>query len=85
MPAAPGAVTVATGVPPTPAPMPFQAALHRCTACDDVIGIYEPMVVVDAGIARSTSFAADHGRAPSATAARYHESCYQAATGTPAA
>jgi len=31
----------------------------RCTACDDVIGVYEPLVHVSGGAALRTSLAAD--------------------------
>ncbi len=31
----------------------------RCKRCDDVIGVYEPMIVLDEGHARATARAAE--------------------------
>lgn len=51
------------------------SAFPRCTACDDVIGVYEPLVHVFGGAARRTSLTADphvcsNGRC-------YHLDCYE--------
>ena len=52
-----------------------------CDRCGDVIGAYEPMVVVVAGdLARRTSAVADPA-AVSAAAARYHDACFAAGAG----
>jgi hypothetical protein len=48
----------------------------RCTVCDDVIGIYEPLVHIDDGLPRPTSRAAE----PSVTRSKgqcYHLECYE--------
>ena len=45
--------------------------LPRCTVCDDVIGVYEPLVHLDRGLARRTSRVAE----PSVTQSGGH--CYQ--------
>jgi hypothetical protein len=49
----------------------------RCQHCDDVIGVYEPMVFVDEGGARVTSGAAEPGLG-AAPGARFHRSCFAA-------
>jgi hypothetical protein len=42
--------------------MPFRPGHPlRCHGCGDVIGVYEPMTIVDAGRARETSVAAEPG------------------------
>jgi hypothetical protein len=47
----------------------------RCHHCEDVIGVYEPMIVLADGQARSTSRAAepDHGEPVGEC---YHRACY---------
>jgi hypothetical protein len=45
----------------------------RCKHCGDVIGAYEPMVVIDAGRPRGTSRAAEDGALLEES---YHEACY---------
>jgi hypothetical protein len=52
----------------------------RCHQCDDVIGVYEPMVVLDNEQARLTSRAGEQGRGPP-VADCYHEACYSLAEG----
>ncbi len=47
----------------------------RCQHCKDVIGVYEPMIVVDHGRPRETSIAAD-GEARSTNGACYHRCCF---------
>jgi hypothetical protein len=47
----------------------------RCQRCEDVIGVYEPMIVVVDGQPRETSRAAD-GAAGAPTGACYHRSCF---------
>jgi hypothetical protein len=50
----------------------------RCTRCGDVIGVYEPMVVVrGADEARETSRAADPAL-PLVGAEHFHSECYAA-------
>jgi hypothetical protein len=46
-----------------------------CDHCGDVLGVYEPVVVVTAGRARETSLAADPAIG-TGVAARYHRDCY---------
>lgn len=47
----------------------------RCHHCDDVIGVYEPMVVLTDGQARNTSRAAEQDdREPVGEC--YHQACY---------
>lgn len=48
----------------------------RCAACDDVIGVYEPLVHVAGGYARSTSRAAEPD-VPCSEDECYHESCFE--------
>jgi hypothetical protein len=47
-----------------------------CQHCTQVIGVYEPMVVVDRGGARETSRAAEPG-VETAPGERYHLGCYR--------
>lgn len=47
----------------------------RCRHCDDVIGVYEPMIVLDDGRPRHTSRAAEQDDAALA-GERYHLVCY---------
>lgn len=48
----------------------------QCAACQDVIGVYEPLVHVFAGFAWRTSRAAEPGIA-TAPGMLYHLSCYE--------
>lgn len=50
-------------------------SLPRCDHCDDVIGVYEPMVVVKSDEVRVTSRAAEPAIVGE-SAERYHRSCY---------
>ena len=53
--------------------------MARCRHCGDVIGVYEPLVLVDEdGISRVGSCAAEPGLA-SEPGERYHHHCYMAA------
>jgi hypothetical protein len=52
----------------------------RCISCHDVIGVYEPMVVVDHAGVRRTSRAAEPG-GQQAGEARYHGACYERSGG----
>lgn len=45
-----------------------------CRFCGDVIGVYEPLIVLREGEARETSRAARHGRL---CGELYHRACYQ--------
>jgi hypothetical protein len=47
----------------------------RCRHCEDVVGVYEPMIVVHDGQPRETSRAAD-GAAPAPDGACYHRACF---------
>lgn len=47
----------------------------RCQHCDDVIGAYEPMIVVTNGEARHTSRAAEKDTA-APVGECYHHACY---------
>lgn len=47
----------------------------RCQRCGDVIGAYEPMIVLEDGDARETSKAADP-KAASERGEHYHRDCY---------
>ena len=64
-------------------PHPVRLSL-RCARCGDVIGAYEPMVVVDGDHARQTSAAADPGAVADA-AERYHDACFAVAVPGPQA
>jgi hypothetical protein len=52
-------------------------AVPRCWACDDVIGVYEPLVEVYNGLSRQTSRAAEPGSRFSSGRC-YHLACYRA-------
>lgn len=47
----------------------------RCQHCDDVIGVYEPLIVVASGEVRETSRAADP-ELDAEAGEHYHRSCY---------
>ena len=48
----------------------------RCAACNDVLGVYEPIMHVLGGYARLTSRAAEPG-VTSAEGPCYHAECYK--------
>jgi hypothetical protein len=52
----------------------------ECKHCRDVIGVYEPMVIVTEAQARTTSRAAEHGMGDW-PGDRYHCACYVKAHG----
>lgn len=54
---------------------PFMTQKIRCHHCDDVIGVYEPMIVVHSGEVRETSRAADPTLNTEA-GEHYHRRCY---------
>jgi hypothetical protein len=54
----------------------------RCTRCSDVLGVYEPVVVVDHRGWHYTSLAAEPFPARSGEA-RYHAACYEAIHAAP--
>jgi hypothetical protein len=54
-----------------------RAPRPRCRYCGDIIGVYEPMVVADAGRARLTSLAAEPDLP--AEARSFHRECHRAA------
>lgn len=47
----------------------------RCDHCDEVIGVYEPMVIVNSDEVRMTSRAAEPAIVAE-TGERYHRTCY---------
>ncbi len=49
----------------------------RCGHCLDVIGVYEPLIVCDDGVARETSRAVEPGL-PRTGADYYHRRCHAA-------
>jgi hypothetical protein len=51
------------------------SGIPRCQHCDDVIGVYEPMVVLHNGAARDTSRAAEQDHAP-LNGELFHAACY---------
>ena len=53
----------------------------RCARCGDVIGIYEPLVLLADGLARTTS-AASEPRVGEEPGEHFHRACYSA--GAPA-
>jgi hypothetical protein len=54
--------------------------LPRCALCSDVIGLYEPLVVVDAGGTRQSSLAAEPHLAHAHDQRHvYHDACHAAA------
>jgi hypothetical protein len=54
--------------------------LPRCVTCEDVIGVYEPLVHIDRGLARRTSRAAEPGVTDSSGQC-YHLDCYERLVG----
>ena len=48
----------------------------RCQQCSDVIGVYEPLVVVGAEGSRTTSLAAEPGQFPVGSAC-FHAACHE--------
>lgn len=48
----------------------------RCAHCGDVIGVYEPMMIVEDGPARRTSLAAEPSLASRADRS-FHGHCYE--------
>ncbi len=52
----------------------------RCRHCEDVIGVYEPMIVVCDGQVRGTSRAAEPNAGDDASEC-YHRACYVHAHG----
>jgi hypothetical protein len=61
-------------------PLPPRCPPPRCPLCGDVIGVYEPMVLVNEHGPRETSGAAEPtlGDAPGA---RFHRDCFAAWSG----
>jgi len=53
----------------------------RCTSCGDVVGTYEPAVLVADDHARPTSIAAEPGL-DSTAGDLYHEACFRGASVT---
>jgi hypothetical protein len=49
--------------------------LLRCSDCEEVIGVYEPLVLVMGGHARTTSRAAEP-KLQSSFGTYYHRDCY---------
>ena len=56
------------------------AVLPRCTACDDVIGVYEPLVHTFGGFAHRTSRAVEPG-VFACEGECYHLDCYERLVG----
>ena len=52
------------------------AATFRCVACDEPIGVYEPLVVRLGAAARETSIAAEPSL-PLPGAEHYHSACFE--------
>ncbi len=53
-----------------------QASPLRCRHCDEVIGVYEPMVVVSRGLPVRTSLTARKDDPPDAHEACFHADCF---------
>ena len=51
-----------------------RTALLHCDGCGQVIGVYEPVTVVDDGLTRQTSVAAEPG-VRALPVERYHQAC----------
>lgn len=58
-------------------PMLKVVELGPCAICGDVLGVYEPVVIIDGGGPRVTSQAAE-SELPRDDAVRYHLACYEA-------
>jgi hypothetical protein len=54
--------------------------LLRCRGCDEVIGVYEPLVRVFAGHVRESSRALEPG-ASARAGEHYHRACYERLNG----
>jgi hypothetical protein len=52
----------------------------RCEHCEEVIGVYEPMIVLDGGRARATSKAAERDDTWMLGGECFHAACYEQAT-----
>lgn len=50
---------------------------RTCAHCGDVVGVYEPLVLVIDGEARATSWAAE-SRTDACAGVWYHEACHAA-------
>jgi hypothetical protein len=63
----------------------MQPELHslapRCPHCGEVIGVYEPLVVVIDGVPRETSRAAEPEVSATAGRAIYHSACHESLDG----
>lgn len=57
--------------------MPAIDQTSRCSRCGDVIGVYEPLVIVEGGGPRESSLAAEPALAD-ASAKLYHQGCHAA-------
>jgi hypothetical protein len=55
----------------------MREALH-CGDCGELIGVYEPVIVVSSGAARETSHAAEPTLRPG-EGQHFHQACYLAA------
>jgi hypothetical protein len=56
--------------------------LLRCDGCGQVLGVYEPVMVLDDGLTRQTSVAAEPSLR-SLEAERYHPDCLEAGRSRP--
>jgi hypothetical protein len=56
---------------------PLMDQICKCPCCGEVIGVYEPLIVVEDSGPRSSSFAAEPQLAR-AGGERYHRACYAA-------
>lgn len=52
----------------------------RCASCDEIIGVYEPMVILLPSGSRTTSRAAERDLAD-VPEARFHQACFDSAHG----
>lgn len=62
---------------PTTIDRPMTENSFNCAECGELIGVYEPLVIVGADTTRETSRSADRELAP-ATGCLYHRACYLA-------
>lgn len=58
----------------------FSPRPPRCDHCGEVIGVYDPLVLVSAGEAKETTLAADPDLSASEEDTWYHSSCYRLAS-----